>query len=186
MARPKKSGPPPWHMWGNTQTITLQVQALGSEWSKISTQLLNVRYARPDSFYFFFCAKLVQLATLDGGYVNVDFIVSSGVGRSNVTVDPFERFRWQLNPVVFPLPPKYSNSVLCPPRNDFVPGDPRPNQIDRICAQDIQASCVVSMMGDTVLTNVLTVEVSAYFVPLSHFRPEWLRGEFAWGEDDGK
>lgn len=180
----------PWRMWGNTQTFDV-LQTTTAVPSIFGGQLVKVAYGRPETWSFFFAARLIEtLNVADSGVAVVNFDVTQGVGRSHITIKNFEsfRFEWPGDPPS-PFPSgktKYSTSVVAPDRDDSsttsVPVD-----ISELVAQDIQISVGIFTGGLDYFNNVLKIEVSAFIAPKAHIRPEWFKriGEFRGNEDNG-
>ena len=181
----------PWMMWGNTQIIEIQ-QTTTATPSIAGGQLVNVRYARPESWNFFFHAKLISTIRDDYGLTVCNFNVTQGVGRSHVTINAFETFKFEwsnlatFNNIV--NNPKYSSTVKAPNRNDQLIATPDlPLQIDTLVAQDIQINVACYTGGLDLTGNVVKIEVSALITPKTHLRPEWFEriGKFRAGENKG-
>lgn len=177
----------PWKMWGNTQVLNVpQTTSLTS--TQQTGQLINVRYARPETWSFFFMAKLIQTAHPDDdGTLQLQFNVTQGVGRSHATIDNFVLFRFEWTAGNFTTAnPKFCSSAIAPARDDRSPTD-FPDEIRELVAQDVQINVSASTSGVTYTDNVVTVEVSAFVSPKTHIRPEWFEriGKFRAGENKG-
>ncbi len=191
-------GPPPWAMWGDTKSVRVEVGTIVL--NVASSQICRIAYGRPETWDFFFSAKLIELTEDYAhhiGQIDVSFDVTIGVGRSSVTIQDFEHFIWYASsgsPITHFVPGslKYSTEVIGPAREDKVlstdPDGPE-NIIAEITAQDIQVGARLTYngwpVGDLTPRSAL-VEVTAYFAPRVHLRPEWFKGEFPGGEDNGK
>jgi hypothetical protein len=179
---------PPWHLWGDTKTIVVPHSiALVEEYS---SQLAKVSYGRPETWDFMFGARIVNLSEpLDTGEIEVHFDVTIGVGRSHLQMLSFEYFMFYWTALPAPLNvQKYSAEVLGPNRTDIPipPATTIPaNVISEITAQDIQVQTRLIYTGGAIPVKTATVEVTAFFAPRSHIRPEWFKGEFPGGEDNG-
>ena len=179
----------PWHMWGSQLIVVAPIVADGGA---TTTQMARVSYRRPENWRFFFGARLIDVPTQAVGdpaltiYVKFDLII--GIGRAmtivksvNVPADPdgigtlgFANFTFLLGAPLVSTPRllKWASSVRQPLEDDFldrVEGDP----VDHFPAQDIQCSARVMPRHSTVTGNV-TVELSAYFAPNVHVRPDWF------------
>ena len=64
----------PWHMWGNRELITVQSEAFGTV-RAVTNQLTSVRYARPETWHWFFCARLLSVNPAPGGVQVVDLLL---------------------------------------------------------------------------------------------------------------
>jgi hypothetical protein len=184
-----RAGMPPWHMWGGTQTFVLP---FGTDFQ--SQQLARCSYKRPESWHWLFQAKLIAAPGVPSSDASVliffDLIV--GLGRTQVVLPAFETYLFRWTTVTAPIGElKYSNRVFGPARLDSVTPDARDNTIDEIVAQDIQVSARALFGGNVALGSTATMEVSAFFSPKTHVRPDWMLAgppevRFAGGEDGGR
>ena len=182
-----RKGPPPWHLWGDTKTVSVPMSLLTIDYA--TQQLAKVSYGRPETWDFMFAARIVNIQPAIGaGQVDVYFDVTIGVGRSHLEMPGFEHFIWQWTVAPDPLNVvKYSAEVYGPDRTDIAipPATTIPaNVISEITAQDIQVQARASFTGPPG-GFVATVEVTSFWAPRSHIRPEWWKGEFPGGEDNG-
>ena len=169
-------GLPPWHLWGNSQNITVPVTLAGGA-NFITGQLAKVSYRRPDSWRFMFFTKWL---TTDAGLgatafnVNILFDVFCGVGRSTINIPGFELYNLN-NATAGPGSILFSGSIQGPLRNPTsVAGD---NPITTLVAQDIQITTrlqafVTGGVPPVGVQNV-TFEVAALLAPEQHIRPDW-------------
>lgn len=178
---------PPWHMWGNGQTVVVNhaVAILITQ----TSQLARISYGRPESWRFFFAAKILDSSTdnagvPDAGQLQVAWRLQIGLGRAQHTIDNFANFifTWvaPTNPVGLQ---KYTSQVDTPLLSDIVATSAQ--TIDTIVAQDIQLSADLDFTGGAVPVKTLTVELDCFFSPISHVRPEWYRCDFRGNEDHG-
>lgn len=179
-------GTPPWHLWGNTERFGPFGSFSPGSVQGIGRQLVRVSFKRPETWRWMFAAKLMSApsAGVAGSYqLSIDFDVTIGVGRSSFTMPGFDRLQWVWTgvgdgPTSFPI---WVASAVSPPANySFANGLPVANQtgriIDRIVAQDIQVMCRVQFVAiDEPIGGQAELEVSAYFSPATHVRPDWLR-----------
>lgn len=192
----------PWHLWGNTQRLTVVVQSPTNPITLTPGQLLRVAYKRPETWHWVLEARLLEgedADLIDPIIVDVLYDLTIGIGRSMVQIpggygyfdernDPaFERFRFTWGgPAVGadPVFPRgaaiYSTAVFAPSR-EFING-PAPTKstalVDQIVAQDIQLNCrvaAVTFPGGSHVGKSVTVEVSGHFAPKVHVRPDWVR-----------
>lgn len=148
-------------------------------------QLVNIQYNRPESWRFFFEANVHATTIAAANFVEVYFDVRLGVGRSQVIMPNFERFRFDLLPTDRDHQ-TFSNSVIAPRRDpSIVPAQGAlENVITQIPGQDIQVvarSILGSLDG-----AVVEISASAFLSPISHQRPDWLHGDFVGGELGGR
>lgn len=185
-----REGIPPWHMWGNSQTIRVNAETTDTTAPVGTGQLVKVSYKRPETWHFLLVARLVNApqVVLDNELaVTVYFDVIAGIGRSQSVLQTFETFSWGW--VEGEAPPYaktlYTQQVRTPAlRMVFDSGegiyvdDPASIQtFNELVAQDIQVTCRVNFFmrgineGDQSFADV---EVSAFFAPKTHVRPDWF------------
>jgi hypothetical protein len=174
-------GVAPWHLWGSTQPVIMNLVAGTGVAS--GQQVARISYKRPDNWTFFFSLVVldVQKPPPDAFSLDCFFDLTLGVGRSSVTIPGFEHFRFDF-PGAVPLgQPLYSTQVIGPPR---IPASTAENIIRDFPAQDIQLAVrsIASLGGFG--TGSATAAVSGFFSPRTHVRPDWCTGSFA-GEQGG-
>lgn len=179
-------GYPPWHMWGNAQTI--QITSVGPSTPVIpiqTQQLLQVMYARPESWRFFCAARLLTVtpAAGAGGLIDMQFEIQMGVGRSTIIIPNFVNFQWDPNTDVSQQ--RWTDQAVGSLRFN---GDTQPNIINVFTAQNIQAvarTSYVQLPGPF----TATIEVAMHVAPATHIRPEWYAADatkrFRAGEQGG-
>lgn len=178
----------PWHMWGTTKQLSLNNAV------NVSGQLSKINYKRPDTWSFFFGARLLDVQSSEPVVqVFVVFDVIIGVGRSSFSTVPpngevaiasgFAPFRFA---VPTPFTPSFSHSKFRTTGrgvnlDDLT--DPSPPFIEWLPAQDIQCFA----RGRVFPSGTARVEVTSYFAPRSHIRPDWLSegDQFNGGETGG-
>jgi hypothetical protein len=177
------AGVTPWHMWGSFETFSLTNGSPGLLLNQ-KKQLTQVRYARPESWRFFFAARLVGGVTTTPASVFCKFNLTMGLGRSTVEVNAFEQFVF--SPGIGPIAAatKYSSSVNGPNRDDRVVAPFPQNVVDTLVAQDLQIQAEVQYQSG-IVGNLVQVEMHAYFAPESHIRPEWFLRQFPGTENAG-
>lgn len=183
----QRKGPPPWHLWGDTKNVVVEMSLLSLEYQ--TQQLVRISYGRPETWDFMFGARIINFDPDDtAGEIEVFFDVTVGVGRSQFTMPGFEHFMWFWTVAPSPLnQPLYSTEVIAPQRIPMPPAvAPVDNRIGEITAQDIQVSARVLYTGGVVVPKRATVEVTSFWAPRAHIRPEWWKGEFPGGEDNGQ
>lgn len=184
---------PPWHLWGTTQRISLTTNVAGDATGG-SIQIARINYKRPETWSFFFGVTLIGDAPLNTQVgVSLDLII--GVGRSVFRFpdgvrgfgvgqqSSFCRFVWQ--PVatgIWENNPRWTTQTLGSPFDDAAPTVQVPLQW--FPAQDIQAS---SSMVVAAAAGPVTVdaEITAYFAPRTHVRPDWFIEHFLGNELGG-
>lgn len=209
----QSSGMSPWHMWGNTQTLTTPVEGVFNPRIRLqSNQLIKISYKRPETWHWWLACRLIDgpdavqvpAASIT---LNVFWDLTIGLGRSmfqtadgsdQVTSRPaFDHFRFVWGPAAatFPrgartwqtqayAPQRFVDlnvpaAFLPPFQNNEVPPTGNLQPLNQIVAQDIQldvrAIAVVSPPGPLTTGPGVTFEVSAFFAPKVHVRPDWLR-----------
>lgn len=185
-------GMPPWHMWGTTERLQLDGGNIASR------QLVKINYRRPETWSMFFSAKVVSASS--GGpslTLEIDFEVIAGVGRTMfdtgggfplaTTGRGFAYFNFILPMPYVPSPfgLKYTTTGLGPPMDDAA-ATSRP-VVEWLPAQDIQVQA--GARATPSVGSRAIIEVSSWFAPRSHVRPDWWREtmaeQFRGGETDG-
>lgn len=186
----------PWHMWGSTVRVSTSVD-IASGTKGANQQLLRVNYKRPETWSFFFGAKLLTANSVGPTMqviVLIDLIV--GVGRTNfitsqqgnqLIMPAFRRFEWTVAAGVAPATVetnvKYATQGSGPPVNDTdatsVP------TIEWIPAEDIQVQIRQFQTGTA--GSSATSEVTGWVAPRTHVRPDWFveKGEQFRGKEIG-
>lgn len=182
-----ESGIPPWHMWGNSIQLSLISGGASTTPPQPTGQLVRIAYRRPETWTFLLGVRAISArgaggAPVSPGNVFVDFLLTTGIGRSQVVIasgvagsgTPFQRFRFQWGGANFPNNLlKFSTTVTGPVIDDQAVAPPQ-NLISWIPAQDIQLECSGVMITPTT-GDTCVMQVEAYFAPRSHVRPEWFR-----------
>lgn len=169
----------PWLMWGSEQTTALSVP-IGAGTQLAGQQLTQIMYARPESWTFFFFAKIDSYIPVAASPVSrllqVKFDLSFGIGRSTVVVPNFWELVWQLGTggpdfnVV-----RYATKVRAP--LTFA-ADTLTTLIEDLPAQNIQVNSRIIAPLDANEYS-LNVTCASLWAPKTHVRPEWM----AWGQE---
>lgn len=175
------TGTPPWHLWGNTQPLSV-LPLGGGAVPPVATgqQMCKVEYGRPESWNWLFSAKLISgpPTLVPGDHVTLvvhwDLIV--GIGRATILIPDFDVFTFNWNDGdVFPVNRQIWSSSTLSPAKSFVAGPPAAAvaPVTQIAGQDIQLGvrCFATELGIT--TAPIVVELSAHFAPVNHIRPDW-------------
>lgn len=195
------SGPPPWHLWGNSQRVDLTLAA-GVFGVAGRGQINRIAYKRPETWHWLFTARLLEFpnAPALGTDLNISIIweLTVGIGRSiqqNLAFDvwnipiaggsapPVGRLMWASETI--PISPLNRN-----------PADPNPpvNFIRQIPAQDIQLNvrAAITLGGAAVgYPYTAALDFGAQWAPVNHIRPDWFRDgpmavQYAGAEVEGK
>jgi hypothetical protein len=194
-----RGGLPPWHMWGNTQQVTVPIETTGFARQGVTNQLVRIAYKRPESWHWLMSAKMISGPDNTPGFFSrilVHWELTVGLGRSAIqmqfelnsltqtfAIPAFEDFEFRWGPV-FPAFPRsahiWSTQARAPSRFfDAETPQPAGDPVQQIVAQDLQLQ--VQIVGLTVPANVaavgqnVVVEVAAMFAPKTHIRPDWLQ-----------
>lgn len=200
-----RAGQPPWHMWGNAQTVELVLPAGEASSATIKGQMSKVAYGRPETWHWLFTARAVSGDAADPGeplQLQVTWELTVGIGRAvqqNLGFDSWN-FLWGA-----PLPDAFPRGRLlwatetygAPLNRTFfslAPATEPFNKITEIVAQDIQlnvrATLVRAVLPGTEKRAV--IELGAQWAPVTHVRPDWLQldvppeAQFPGGEVGGK
>lgn len=183
----QNSGIPPWHLWGNTETKVVTSGGVVNT-PVTSGQLAKVSYKRPETWTFFFAAKILSGlgpggAPIGPGSLSVSFNLTLGVGRSQVTIPGFNIFVFQwialAPPVLGTL--RWTDNVLAPVV-DMTAATPFRPIVSKFPSQDIQLD-TTSILNTPVLGEHVELETHAFFSPRTHVRPSWWLRLFHGGEN---
>jgi hypothetical protein len=187
------AGIPPWHLWGNTQTMSAINAPATAAAVATTSQLVRIGYKRPETWHWMFAAKLLSGPDMGAGNhaaVVVYFDLTVGIGRSMIRLPGFEQFVFRWDGIsAFPQDQQaYSTASLGPNRVLVTPGPPsaseiNANPIDEIVAQDIQLGCRLFFDITGGGSTPVVVEVQAQFAPKTHIRPEWHMHLFPGAEE---
>jgi hypothetical protein len=188
-------GAAPWLLWGQELNVPIESDVVRFN---TSPQLVQIRYARPESWRFFF---KVQIGTIQGStagaVMQVDYNLTFGVGRNTTsmgsTVDangaaagtPFARFRFDAAVAGEFVSGSYKccSSVEFPKENNTRVSN---NVVDHIVAETIQLQTLVTFpSGLGLLTPGSSIVCTAFFSPEVHIRPDWFIRNFPGNEHQG-
>jgi hypothetical protein len=131
-----REGIPPWHLWGNSQTLDALVQTVAAGQVQPTVgQLAKISYKRPETWHWIFSTKLISgpsgdlVAPAGAVTVNVYFDLIVGTGRSAILMQQitgvgfptqsFEQhtFQWDAAGGGFPVGAKiWTTRALAPGR----------------------------------------------------------------------
>ncbi len=188
---------PPWHLWGNLQRQVTLVETSGAGRQGNRQQLCKIGYGRPDTWRFYFSAQLIRGPANTAGLftrVFVEFDVAIGAGRgatqmsqrllAGVTTFAFEQYVFQWGPATpaFPAGAMIWTTTAQSPNVGFLGDGPNVRDgrlVSLVPAESIQVECRIVAL--TTAPNVaavgqeVEVEVSSYWAPNSHVRPDWFQ-----------
>lgn len=200
---------PPWHMWGGT--IFLEVGRVSNIGQQSDAQIARISFRRPETWTFFFGWRVLESPINPPGndpyelYVKFDLVI--GVGRSSFRTYEFLQGETNLNNADGDDSGHFVKDTLIAPVGERLPGTsfwttvaqtrvsgassgPPPllsASIDKFPAEDIQ--CIGSLGSNSIPVGTsVKVELSAYFAPVNHIRPDWyagMGGQFMGGETGG-
>lgn len=186
----RSSSQPPWHMWGNSQTIELLLPAAASSVPVVRGQLTRISYARPETWNWLFTARVkADDADVDEPLqISIVWELTVGIGRSMQQNLGFDA--WSLlwgSPPLFPSlqgpntllwATTTFQSTIIRPIYGFDPLLQPRNEINHIVAQDIQLN-VRAVLSSPVTPRAndkrATIEVGAQWAPSTHVRPDWFQ-----------
>ena len=191
---------PPWHMWGTSQIVDLSIDPpLVANNATFTQQLAKVSYGRPETWHWIFAVNVLQADAADVGQdliLDIQWDLTIGLGRSVTRHENFDRWFFVWTAGVFPASRRVTWS-----QRSIRPGIPRSSApavladdvIDRVVAQEIQLNATVRLGESGALSpKQARVEVSAFFAPSVHVRPDWmlldkeLPEQFTGGEIGGR
>ena len=140
--QPRSAGQPwlrgavsPWHMWGNTQRLSVPVELLVAGAPKlpgIAGQLVKISYGRPETWRWLLAARLLSGPNNTPTFFStlfIEFLMSTGIGRSAISlygtppyegqVGPFDIYTVQSGPTFPEFPAQqqiWSTKTLAPIR----------------------------------------------------------------------
>lgn len=182
----------PWQMWGTSSVV--QSNQRGS----VSQQLARVNYSRPETWAFFLGARIVGLnneTALNNVSIAVQWQIMIGTGRDVFqtptlagpsglaippTVQPFAFMCWRdippSTPVdAIPFNPRFTTESRSAPLDDADETSVFP--LKWFVAQDIQCTALVTQSSNIIVD--CSVELTSFFAPLHHVRPEWFADDEA-------
>lgn len=176
---------PPWHMWGTSERIATAGNIANVE--RQSKQLARVAYKRPENWRFWIQARLIggDAPTVGPEEVRIRVNLAFGVGRSvsrteqpivaGIIQEAFVLFTWTVPIGVLPQNVEFSNkyvtSVQTPPVDHD--DDTTRQLVDHIPAENIQAFADLTVLKAEAIA--IETEVTVFFAPNVHVRPDWLR-----------
>lgn len=175
---------PPWHLWGGTVPVRIN-QAVAGQPTRVTQQIAKISYGRPETWSFFLAGKVLNGTpnALFPTSLNVEINLMFGVGRSafstgsapGVSPSAFLLLEWDwgvgITPGRLASDIKYTTQIQTPVLQDGVAGAFR-GVISELPAQDIQVSAQAT--ASSTLANV-EFELTAFFAPKTHIRPDWYR-----------
>lgn len=179
---------PPWHMWGNSvQIVITQFEQEAVLPPVVTGQVIKIAYKRPETWHWVFHARILDPAIrrefIQPITVELHWDLVLGHGRSQVTIPDFDHWRWAWTTSTMPTPtaPKWATQTLTPSLFDSIvdpigPDAATRRQVLQIDGQDIQLNCRAHAFFDSPILpgENITMEVSAFFAPKAHVRPDWF------------
>jgi hypothetical protein len=182
-----RAGTPPWHMWGNSQNLTLTL-ASGFFSDQQQGQLIKVAYGRPETWRWLFSARLRSVVPTPA--VGTDLVVqlawelTVGIGRSFQQHPAFDVWNYlipgggpQSAGILWATQAIQPSSLGRFNSAGVIDPTPPPNIISELCAQDIQLNVRAALLLSGAAVGypyVATLEVGAQFAPINHIRPDWF------------
>ena len=205
----QSQGEPPWHMWGNSQTIEVVLPSgLATFSPQQRSQLTRVSYGRPETWHWLFTARIVEADDAEENEpltLSIIWELTVGIGRSMQQNLGFDAWTRSWGAPTYPTNSAPRGALLWATqtyqqplgRQIFVAPDVEPpNLIDEIVAQDIQLNVRAALSSPvTPRTNNkrVVLDVGAQWAPKTHVRPDWyqldgtpLEAQFPGGEVGGR
>lgn len=179
---------PPWHLWGNSQTVKQVIGNAVGQVSRQSQQLAQCRYKRPTTWDFLLSAEITDYNDNGlqpvGRVVNILFDLQLGLGLATQIIRRFVRFDFQLGSVGGPeLHLQRWTTQVAQPLT--VTGSTIQTFCNEFPAESIQCSAqIIASQGGN--GYEFTTVLGAQFAPRNHVRPDWFKGSFDGGELEGK
>ena len=172
---------PPWHLWGNEKNLDLTATATVQPPQPSSTQILRVKYKRPESWHFIFTAEVIDSSVAaGGGGINVSWQLTIGIGLNTIVIPKFVEQGFPITGAPSDRIQIWTAAAKMPPQFG---GDTSDRRVDTFVAQDIQLQAVITFSASS-LTNV-KLKLAAQVAPVVHVRPDWFKGHFP-SELDGQ
>ncbi len=184
-------GEEPWHLWGNTQALSLPLTA--GVFGQQGRGLLNqIKYGRPDTWHWLFSAKFTSFSPSAGPPLGTDlnlqiiWELTVGIGRSIIQTLAFDVWNIPIpGGAAAPVGRNLMASQAIPLGSlgrlnsaGIIDPTPPPNLIDEIVAENIylNARAALSLSGALVGYPYLAgIELSALWAPKHHARPDWFQ-----------
>ncbi len=165
-------------MWGSVQ----QVAILGAD-VQTKSQLVQIDYKRPETWKFWISGVLTSATNIDPGtFLNIDIDLTIGLGRSTVAIPSFSRLTW--GPGVASIQPnviRQCSTVEFPKENTVRVSN---NVVDSLVFQNLQAESRAAFV-ESAATARASVQLTMFWAPEVHIRPEWFLQHFPGGETTG-
>lgn len=178
-----REGRAPWMLWGQSTAFPVLGGIPGAIPRNVA-QLAQVRYGRPDSWRFLLRAKVVQV---NGSAGAANFILNwnltLGLGRGVITIPAFCTMTWTPAEFVTNGSDKYATSSEI--ISTRAPDGTGPFLFNEFPAESIQLDVDASFDAANTVALGSNLEISAFFAPVTHIRPEWQVHQFSGGEHKG-
>lgn len=180
---------PPWHMWGSSVPVEINIPAPGAAGGLVGpapAQVARVNYRRPETWSMFFAGEL-----LDGNVSDVDmqivaqFNLTIGVGRTLFDTQgvfgsstAFAEFRWSVLAGIRPGTGnvrKWTTQANTPLLDDLTATSRQLMQW--FPAQDIQMQVRAALIlnAPSAVANRVQLQLTGWVAPRVHVRPDWTR-----------
>jgi hypothetical protein len=171
---------PPWHLWGNTELISVPPTGLAATSNVASKTLVRASYGRPEKWHFLFNLQLKGpvLVSFPGNtaFLDCTFDLILGVGRSAITLVNFAalQYDWGNGGNMFPTNQMWTQVGRIQESISATPSTDPPFRPDHFIAQDVTIVANLFYQTDVPGAAPIVAEVSGQISPATHVRPDWL------------
>jgi hypothetical protein len=170
---PMHGGQAPWSMWGSTKQILCTSTGASASLGQ-SNQIAFVDYHRPETWNFLLAVHVDDVAVAPAVVTRIEFELTTGVGRSQITIPRFGLFQIAVVDLVAGNQFQITSTELPSERASRV----SPNVIERIVGQQISLQARCFFEGGATGPSV-ALSVSGFFAPQPHIRPDWYNKQFS-------
>lgn len=174
----------PWLLWGDSVQFSMVAPPGGTEGTTFFPppgQIIRIDYGRPETWTFLFlCQVNTWNVQAEGVGVSIFVDVTPGLGRVQNTLFGFQRFDFA--PPIKPGQQLWSSTAVGPVRNaDDTLGA---NVIRTLTFESLTVGARASVNSSLNAGDQIQLELSCYWSPNSHIRPEWFEGMYPGGENE--
>jgi hypothetical protein len=166
----------PWHLWGNTQQLSLVPNQFAAPELNFGTvTFLRASYARPETWRFMFSAIIKSAPTAGLGeqaQINIQFDLITGIGRSNMQIPGFVTFGYAWVATAAPVGTLEWTTLS---RTTTLISATEVGFTDHFIGQDITFVAKANFVTDIPAAANAVIELSGQISPNVHVRPDWYQ-----------